>query len=116
MSNDPEASTRLRPRQHPAAVSLTMEELVAARPPLRRSWHHAGDPRRPRRLYRLMAESPEDDKQSIFTAARHVQKADDYLHALQPQAAAPRRRRTGRRPHSTDRGSRKKAIAFTRRQ
>ena len=30
-----------------------------------------------------------DDKQSIFTAASHAQKADDYLHALQPQAAAP---------------------------
>src|ERR1700688_1875373 len=26
---------------------------------MRRSWYHAGDPRRPRRLYRVMAESPE---------------------------------------------------------
>jgi antirestriction protein ArdC len=30
-----------------------------------------------------------DDKQSIFAAASHAQKADDYLHALQPRAAAP---------------------------
>src|SRR5580692_2696098 len=26
---------------------------------MRRSWHHAGDPRRPRRLYRDLAPSPE---------------------------------------------------------
>jgi antirestriction protein ArdC len=26
-----------------------------------------------------------DDKRAIFTAARHAQKAADYLHALQPQ-------------------------------
>jgi antirestriction protein ArdC len=29
-----------------------------------------------------------DDKQSIFTAANHAQKAADYLHGLQPQTAA----------------------------
>jgi hypothetical protein len=26
---------------------------------MRRSWHHAGNPRRPRRLYRVLAQSPE---------------------------------------------------------
>jgi antirestriction protein ArdC len=29
-----------------------------------------------------------DDKRAIFTAASHAQKAADYLHGLQPNAAA----------------------------
>jgi len=28
-----------------------------------------------------------NDKRAIFTAASHAQKAADYLHSLQPQAA-----------------------------
>jgi antirestriction protein ArdC len=28
-----------------------------------------------------------DDKRAIFTAASHAQKAADFLHGLQPQAA-----------------------------
>jgi len=30
-----------------------------------------------------------DDKRAIFTAASHAQKAADFLHGLQPNAAAP---------------------------
>jgi len=29
-----------------------------------------------------------NDKRAIFTAASHAQKAADYLHGLQPKAAA----------------------------
>ena len=62
---------------------------------MRRSWHHAGNPRRPRRLYRVMAESPEK------------RQARD-LHRRQPcaegrrlsQRAATANRRRDRRRHA----------------
>ena len=54
---------------------------------MRRSWHHAGNPRRPRRLYSTSGcKVLKDDKRAIFTAASHAQKAADYLHGLQPNA------------------------------
>jgi hypothetical protein len=65
-----------------------MEELLAARPsfaPFLASRRRPATTTPPTSWLKDL----KDDKQSILTPASHAQKADDYLHALQPQAAAP---------------------------
>ena len=68
-------------------AGYAMEELVAeigAAFCCRRSWRHAGNPRRPRRLYRVMAASPEE-RQARDLHRR--QPRAEGLNGLSPHAA-----------------------------